>query len=279
MNRAPAFKRYAMNILLLLALLAALLVTAQLFQDRLIYFPRSYPITRDSLPPSLQLLEYQTSSGAQVAFYLPPRENEPRRIWFVFGGNATLALEWQSWLQATLADGDAALLFDYPGFGFNNGRANAASIDEASQAAFTALAAHLKLPAATLQDRLAILGHSIGAAAALQLAQRHPPRRLVLLAPFTSLRAEAQAVYGAWVGPFVRNEYDNVAALRRLDPAQTSVHVLHGQNDNIIPARFSRELKAQFPWLHYQEIAGADHNDLLSHANPALSQLLRYEEE
>lgn len=287
MHLLQSIRRHVMQLLFLLVLLVLLLFAAQLFQDRLIYFPRSYTLAPDALPPPLQLIAYETASGRHFAFYLPPRANQPqqahtrsdqpRRIWFVFGGNATLALEWRSWLQATLADNDAALLFDYPGFGFNAGRPGTTAILDSSNAAFSALASHLHLAVPELQQRLAVLGHSIGAAAALQFAQRHPPRQLVLLAPFTSLRAEAQAVYGAWVGPFVRNDFDNVAALKQLNPRHTSVHVLHGRDDNIVPARFSRELAAMFPWLHYTEIEKAGHNDLLERADTALQDLLRGE--
>ena len=135
---------------------------------------------------SLQRISYQTPEGSQTAFYQPPSEgNPPQAIWILFGGNAALALDWM-WLVELSARSDLGfLLFDYPGFGECEGSASPESILASSKAAWEhwqELYANQQTP------QIGILGHSLGAAAALQLAETISVERVILLSPFTSVQ-------------------------------------------------------------------------------------------
>src|SRR6187401_2027982 len=68
-------------------------------QSRLMYFPRPYGKASlwDLEQREGRQLEYTTSQGKQVAFYLPPRTDaasEPAFLWIVSGGNGSLALDY-----------------------------------------------------------------------------------------------------------------------------------------------------------------------------------------
>lgn len=254
-----------------LLLPVALLLLPSLFQDRMVYFPRAYEPGM-AVPAPLTRLRYRTGQGEQSAFWWPPAAGEARRVWLVFGGNASLALDWLPVLAALSDARDGFLLLDYPGFGDNEGRPSAAASQEGAEAAWAALARHLAVPPVALERRLALLGHSIGAAAALRFAQGHRPQRLVLVSPFTSLRAVAQYHYGAWVGPLVRNDYDNGAALAAL--AGTPAVLIHGSADEVVPVAMGRELAQAHARLRYVEIPGARHNDIFDRGGSALREAL-----
>jgi pimeloyl-ACP methyl ester carboxylesterase len=115
-----------------------------------------------------------------------------------------------------------------------------------------------------------MIGHSLGAAAALDFASRHPQvHRIILLAPFTSLRDEAALFIGSFLSHLLGENYDNRAALHRLAQYRSPPHVVifHGLQDAIIPSAMGRELAAEFPgFVTFHGIPEAGHNTVASAA-------------
>jgi pimeloyl-ACP methyl ester carboxylesterase len=254
------------------------------FQTRLIYFPRRYALPLDALPAPLVPLRYTTSAGTQTALYLPPRAPglggataRPERLWLVFGGNAMVAIEWLDW-----ADGDpdhhaGYLLLDYPGYGYCEGAPNRVRINENAPAAFAVLAQRLGLTPAALAARTCLLGHSLGAAAALEFAVTHPPRGIVLSAPFSTLAAVAAHHYGAWLLPVLTERWDNTARLVELGAhrdARPALVIVHGVDDEIVPFALGRRLAESAPWTRFVAVPGAHHNDLYDRAPQVLRQAM-----
>lgn len=255
-------------VILLIPLLVFVLVLL-LFQDSLIYFPRRYPTgpLTELLPPRTSLVEYRTDQGDQTAFYCAPKAGGvPGRIWLMFSGNGAQALDWKDFVSGFPDAHTGFLLIDYPGYGRCAGAPSPATIQAGADAAFAALAAHLALPAADLARRSAVLGHSLGAAAACQFAARHAVARVVLVAPFTDLRAMARRSVGWPLCWLLRGNFDNRARLAEITtrvPAPPVV-ILHGDEDEVIPVAMGRALAAGLGGrATYHEIAGADHNGIL----------------
>lgn len=279
MLKLTLFIRLALLLLVAVAIFAALLY---FYQHKLIYYPRPYRADSQGLiPQRAARLEYSTSCGKQTAWYVPARSatdplQQPRTLWIFFGGNASLALFWSNGVNAAPDDDAAFLLFDYPGYGYCEGKPTPESIAESGDAALAAVAAHLGVTSATLQQtRLGLMGHSLGAAAALQFATRHPAYKVVLAAPFTTLRAMANRTVSPALGWLLRHNFDNEASLRALQKQQPppKVIVTHGTADPVVPVEMSRALKSQFPDLiEYIEVKGTDHefilNDIERHISP-----------
>ena len=61
-----------------------------------------------------------------------------------------------------------------------------------------------------------MIGHSLGAAAALDFAEHHPVERIVVIAPFTTLREEAARVVGGPLSHLLTENYDNRSALKKI---------------------------------------------------------------
>jgi pimeloyl-ACP methyl ester carboxylesterase len=170
------------------------------------------------------------------------------------------------------------LLVDYPGYGKSEGWPNIAKTRSAADGALVALAARLGVEATTLEARLDTMGHSLGAAAALDFASHHPQvRRIILFAPFTSLREEAAIFIGSPLSHLLAGNCDNRAALRQLAQHRPPprVVVFHGLQDGMIPPGMGRKLAAEFPgFVTFRGIPEANHDTVVATAEDEILGLM-----
>jgi len=232
-------------------------------QHSMIYHPRPYgPGYAHALPTNGAEIDYFVPFGKQTAYYIPARDPSPKRIWVAFCGNGSLALDWATVFRRYPSTTDGFLLIDYPGYGKNAGYATIDGTRTTANAALSALAKRLDLA----EDRigLCVIGHSLGAAAALDFAVHHPVQRVVLISPFTTLREEAAHVFGPLARLLVEN-YDNRQNLRavfRQNPG-VRVAIFHGIQDDLIPVQMGRTLKQEFPAADFFPVEGADHGTVI----------------
>lgn len=280
----------ALPMLILLAVLGCMAPRAALagIEQPFLYHPRPYPDDADRrLPPHVVTLGFQTSAGQQYAYYVPPRDRRsrggvPERLWICFGGNASLALDWLPLAEVvekgTGNRGAGYLLVEYPGYGRCSGTPSASAILESSQKAFEALAAHLRVEPEHLQKRMGLIGYSLGTAAALQFAVHHPVDRLILVAPFTSIRAMASRWAGFLGSLIVEQQFDNVACLRRLAARERPprITLIHGAKDTVVPVGMGRALAELYPeMIRFVEIPQGDHLTIFKYAGRTLFEAMR----
>jgi pimeloyl-ACP methyl ester carboxylesterase len=217
-------------------------------------------------------LQFKTRAGQQTSFYIPPHVGSgvPDRVWVTFCGNGSLALDWLPLTARNQIPGDAFLLVDYPGYGKSEGWPNIANTRSAADGALVTLAERLGMEELALEPHLDTMGHSLGAAAALDFASHHlEVRRIILLAPFTSLREEGAFFVGSPISHLLMANYDNRAALRRLAQRRPPprIVIFHGLQDGMIPPGMGRELAVEFPdFVTFRGIPEADHNTVASAA-------------
>jgi len=269
----------------LLRLLAIAVLTPVIFllgcQSSLIYHPNPYRAEHETMLREAKgvRVTFSTSQGRQTAFYIPPRNGAaglPKTIWLCFGGNASLALDWL-YFTGEWDESFAYLVVDYPSYGDCEGKPTPRSIRESGKAAFEALAQHLQAPAKDLQPRLAVLGHSLGSAAALMAAEDLDVRRGVLLSPFTSMTDMGRIVLGWPLCHLNLHRFDNRKTLRRVAARDGAKFVLfHGTADEVIPVRMGRELAESQPQtVTLNEVPRAHHNDILSLAGGQIGQAMK----
>jgi pimeloyl-ACP methyl ester carboxylesterase len=250
--------------LLLLAALSILYFR----QHSMVYHPRPYDESYAyAFPANGVEISYTVATAKYWAYYIPATAPSPKRLWIAFCGNGSLALDWTTILREYWAKDDAFLLIDYPGYGKNGGYATIASTRASADAALKALNELLKLSESQLT--LCIIGHSLGAAVALDFATHHRVQKIVLIAPFTTLREEAATIVGGWIARLLIESYDNRASLSeavRLNP-DARIAIFHGTRDQVIPVRMGRELAREFPFVEFFAIEDADHVSVLNHAH------------
>jgi pimeloyl-ACP methyl ester carboxylesterase len=261
---------------LILVIPIVLLVSCQ---SRLIYFPRPY---REGLSEVWareahgQIIDFSTSQGAQRAF-LQGNRTDPRNLWIVCGGNATLVLEWSDWISAHAPAEDAWLLVEYPGYGDCSGNPHPKHIAETFEVLVPQVCEQLEIPIENAPQRLRFFGHSLGSAVALIGAAKFGIERGVLLSPFTSTMDMSRVVIGLPVGFLVTHRYDNAARLAEISRSGAAhVIILHGTNDEVIPVEMARQLATQHPRsVRLREIPGGTHNTLHLEATDEVAKALQ----
>ena len=237
-------------------------------QHTLVYHPRPYDESYVyALPANGLEINYTIATTKYVAYYVPGIHSMPKRLWIAFCGNGSLALDWTTVLRQYPPNGDAFLLIDYHGYGKNGGYATIASTRASTDAALKALCERLRLSEEQLT--LCTIGHSLGAAVALDFATHHRVQNVVLISPFTTLREEAATMLGGWIARLLIESYDNranLAEVARLNP-DARIAIFHGTRDQVIPLRMGRELAREFPFVEFFAIEDADHVSVLNHAH------------
>jgi fermentation-respiration switch protein FrsA (DUF1100 family) len=148
--------------------------------------------------------------------------------------------------------------FDYRGYGRSTGSPEEEGTYRDARAARSALLRQEGVEA----SRILYLGESLGGGVAVALARESPPRGLVLLSTFTSVRDMGRVHYPIIPTSLVPDAYPS---LRRISDLECPLLVMHGTADRIVPVEQGRQLFEAAPEprrLHLFE--GAGHNDLLT---------------
>eukprot|EP00466_Bigelowiella_natans_P003349 jgi/Bigna1/90523/estExt_fgenesh1_pg.C_720074 len=262
---------------------------------------------------SIQTFNYTSvesrAKRQRTGFMLVPRpERKVSKWWIFFGGNGMLALDWVTFAsnlnkygkQRGRLDTTGYLLLDYPGYGGSPGKISPRSVLESSVSAVQEL---MKTTENGTKIEINLLGHSLGSAAALQLAVALHERaiinvtRLVLSAPFTSIPDIANEIFGVprnvakgllphlWdnersqqidTHTLVQHADEEVASSSPSSSISSSslppsliLTIIHGVKDALVPVDMGRKLAAQANEgqngyrVKIVEIQGADHNDVI----------------
>ena len=214
----------------------------------------------------VQEVRFRTSQGNQAAFFWRNGEGKiaPKTIWLVFGGNGDLALAWIGLIRAFAGRQNGFLLIDYPGYGICEGKPNPRTILENAEHALQSLLEQKGWNPGTVT--LGVVGHSLGGAAALQFAAKNPVRKILALSTFTTMDDMVRTQICIPLGHLLRHRFDNIASLKTIlsQSEIPEIEIIHGQADEIIPAKMGRALAHLDPnRIKFSEVAGVRHNEII----------------
>ena len=248
----------------------ALLLLAVLwgYQRQLIYLPDTTPVGGSDGARDVVL---ETSDGLKLgAWLLPPRGPDRGVAVLVANGNGGNRAGRVPLAQALAAEGLTVLLFDYRGYGGNEGSPSERGLARDVRAAQQYLVEY-GVPA----ERTVYFGESLGAAVVTELATSVEPGGLVLRSPFVDLASVGQVHYPFLpVGLLLRDKF---AVAEQVPGVKAPVAVIYGSADSVVPPEQSREVAEVAPTLKdLVEIPGADHNDAeLVHGPDVIAAVLR----
>jgi len=253
-------------------------------QERMIFLPHSRADLTEILQQSHGLIEslsYEHEGKKQTAFFIPSRDGmQSGRIWIGFHGNGSIALDWLNLLPRQLPTDDGFLLVDYPGYGLCEGKPTVALLLPQAELAVEALAKKIAVDRKALDQRLDVMGYSLGTGVAMEFAARHPVRRVILFAPYTSLADMAKRTVGPVLAKALRADLDNRARLQEIAsrPAQDRPRIIifHGEKDDDIPFSMGEALAREFPeFCQWRPYANANHIDIGQAAAEEFQRSLR----
>jgi fermentation-respiration switch protein FrsA (DUF1100 family) len=229
-------------------------------EKRFVFFPVAEMLyTPNDVNLQYEDVRFQTSDGLTLqGWFIPGKDDsDSNTTWLWFHGNGgNLGHRISELALAHHRIGDSIFIFDYRGYGESEGTASEQGTYLDSRAVMEYLASRADVD----QDRIVYMGHSLGAAVALELALTQPPMAMVLVSSFASVRDMANLTLpfppAGWL---VRNHYDNLSRIRQLN---VPLLVLHGDQDETVPISQGRKLfEAANQPKRFQALEGAAHND------------------
>jgi len=222
--------------LVALALLLGLLTLLWQSQERILFQPPRF----HEEPFETGRVSYLASDGQLLTSFIVGDPQTASGVLLSFHGNADLAMWQLEWARSVvMRSGYAVMLAEYRGYMSLGGKPTY------STTKLDALAAYDYLGSAFGIDgtRMAYFGHSLGSAIAVELAEVHRPRALLLQSPFSSARAMARLIVTPAIAviwrAISRIHFDTARTVSRLE---VPVSVSHGMRDRIVPLRMGLEV-------------------------------------
>ncbi|HET7670884.1 MAG TPA: alpha/beta fold hydrolase [Burkholderiales bacterium] len=230
-----------------------------LMQDRMLFFPRPLdPDVRAAVRralPAAEEVTLKTADGHRLQGLFVP--GGPSALIY-FGGNAEEVTGFA--LDAPELPGVSLALFNYRGYGGSTGSPGEKALFADALAIYDHVASRPGVDA----KRIVVMGRSLGSGVATYLATQRPVSAVILVTPYDSIAAVAQASYPfVLVDLLLRHRFDSLA----LAPSvQAPVLILAGAADTLIPPTHAAVLaKAWKGPVTSVVLPRAGHNDIGMH--------------
>jgi fermentation-respiration switch protein FrsA (DUF1100 family) len=226
------------RLLALVALATAITGCRESVEGRFIYYPsRTHSGDPASVGLAFRDVTFTAEDGVKLHGWLIPGRR-PTTLLYSHGngGNISDRLSIARILSDQLGVG--LFMYDYRGYGRSEGTPSEAGLVRDAIAAREAV-----LHEGVAPEHLVYYGRSLGAAVTVELALAHPPRAVVLEAPFASVRAMANTVIPG-AGFLFSTRWDTLAGISRL---RAPLLVLHGDADEVVPYAQGRAVFAAAP--------------------------------
>ena len=239
-----------------------------MFQHALMYRPDQHipDMKRASVYPGhlVHLRSKDDASLRTTNWYWPSNVGKPT-ILFLHGNNGTIESR-TAWMQFALTTGWGLMMVGYRGYGGNPGRPTQAGLVADSLRAYDFLIENQAIS----PKNIGVLGHSLGAAVAVQLAIKQPIGALGLISPFTS--AHHMAFDSLPILPWQLILRDQWRSIDLIADVLCPIAIVACDRDKTVPFKRSQQLFNAAPEpKEFLNIPGLDHDSIaLSGAPQAL---------
>lgn len=235
---------------------AGVLLAMYVKQRGLQYFPENKGLTPEGVGlAGVQVNLLDTPDGERiVTWYAPAKPGLPTILYF--HGNAGEIGDRPTRFAFYADRGFGVLYMSYRGFGGSTGEISEAGLVTDALASYDWLVRRGVKP-----GQIALVGESLGAGIAVQLAAQRPVGAIALEAPFTSAVDIAAAIY--WWLPVRLLMKDQFRSVDHVAAVKAPLLVTHGEADTLIPVEHGKALfaAANEP-KEISVVAGAGHDVL-----------------
>ncbi len=175
--------------------------------------------------------------GELYAWWIPAEANNSPTVLYLHGNFRNIGYNLENALRFR-ALGCNLLLVDYRGYGKSTGgKPSETKVYEDAEAAWQ----YLLRQRGVKPQQAFIYGHSLGGAAAIDLAVRHPEAAgLIAESTFTSMRAMGELKYGLLpVGLLLNQRFESMQKIAQL---KVPLLLIHGTWDQKVPAGMAKQL-------------------------------------
>jgi pimeloyl-ACP methyl ester carboxylesterase len=269
--RRKRLKQLARN-LLIIWLVSCVVLYAM--QDYLLFPGRAtqgqkQAIIRDPRPGDpYELVRLSTKGGEKiVAIFgrasdahgrdLAESESRTRPTILFFYGNGMCLADTEGEYRKFRKLGMNVLIPEYVGYGMSSGKPSEHALYATAEAAYAYLLSRNDIDT----TKIIPAGWSLGSAAAIEIASKHPGPGLITMSAFTSMHDMARRVLPIFPSSLMlKHHFENEQKIRAIT---CPILILHGKRDSIIPFSMSKRLEqAAGGPVKRICIDDADHNDL-----------------
>lgn len=252
----PVIKKSVLTIFKIV-LVSYILICVLLYfmQERLIFFPEKLEKDyRFTFNQNFSELNVNTRDGVLLNGVLFKADSSKGLIFYLHGNGGSV----RSWGEVARTYTDLhydLFMLDYRGYGKSGGTINnEQQVFEDVQAAYDTLKRLYE------EDKIIILGYSIGTGPATQLASVNRAELLILQAPYYSLTDMVKQKYPLVPGFLLRYKFETS---KYFINCRTPVTVFHGDRDEVIDYNSSLKLKKLFkPTDTLITLKGQGHNGM-----------------
>lgn len=235
------------------------LIVLLALERRIIFVPATADESWNEKPDSrIEDVTLRSSTGEAVHGWWLPRPGATGAVLYSHGNAGNLSHRGPGVVRWANEMNSSVLIYDYPGYGRSDGRANEPKCYAAAESAYQWLTDVQKVD----PRNILLIGASLGGSMAVELARNHDHRAVVLIKPFSSIPDMAQVRF-PWLPAryLVRHQFNNVA---KLPECHRPVFVVHGTADTIVPFHLGeRVYEAANQPKEFLRLEGHDHNTSL----------------
>lgn len=245
-------------------------MTPHRLERLLIYYPtRQVTDNPGSIGLGYQDIYPVTEDGVRLHGWFVPCEGASCTL-LIFHGNAGNIGDRLFWIELLHALNVHVLIIDYRGYGKSEGSPFEEGLYRDARAAYSWWAGERK----PRDEKLILVGESLGGAVAVHLAASVSPDGLILQSTFTSARDMAKTLFPiGLLQPLANVHFDSAKSIIKVTCPKL---VIHGVQDEIIPFRLGKRLyEIAPPPKSFYAVPGAAHNDLIWIAGTEYSRQLK----
>jgi len=240
-----------------------------IFQEKLIFFPKKLDkFYKFNFDQRLEEINIKTTDGTSLNGLLFKADSSKGLVFYLHGNAGSLS-SWGKVAKTYTALNYDVFILDYRGYGKSEG-----SIDGQNQLFQDLQTVYEELKKKYSEDKIIVLGYSIGTGLASELASTNKPKLLILQAPYYSLTDMMRHTYPIIPTFILKYRFETNEYMKN---CKMPIVIFHGNQDEEIYYGSSLKLKEQFKKQDTLiTLNGQGHNGMTNNAEykTAIRQIL-----